>query len=54
MEIDKIPLLRNAKDWLKGKTRLLFLNNKQIEISDLMNHSVKAIMPPGWRNYNKI
>ena len=53
MEVEKISLLRNAKDWLKDKLCLLTVNQKQTEISDLEKYTVKAIMPPGWLNYDK-
>ncbi len=54
MDVDRISLLRNAKDWLKDKICLLTVNQQQAEINDLINYSVKAIMPPGWLNYDKI
>ena len=53
MEVDKITLLHNAKDWLKNKDCLLTINQKQADIKNLKNYSVKAIMPPGWVNYDK-
>ena len=54
MEVDKISLLRNAKEWLKDKKCVLMLNNQQAEIKDLEKYAVKAVMPPGWVNYDKI
>ena len=53
MVVDKISLLRNAKDWLKDKKCVLMLNKQQAEITDLEKYAVKAIMPPGWLNYDK-
>ncbi len=53
MEVEKISLLRNAKEWLKDQDCLLTINEHQAEINDLKNLSVKAIMPPGWLNYDK-
>lgn len=53
INIEKISLLRNAKDWLKSKRCLLKINKQQVNIEDLKAYSVKAFMPPGWVNYDK-
>lgn len=52
MNIDKIPLLKNASKWIENKSFSINLNNRDIDIKDLKSISVKAIMPPGWMNYD--
>lgn len=54
MDVNKISLLRNAKEWLKDKVCILNLNKTQIELNELERIGVKAIMPPGWLNYDQI
>jgi len=52
LDIEKIPLLLEAKKMIDTKPYSLFLNKQQILLNDLKFHSVNVKMPPGWLEYN--
>jgi uncharacterized protein (DUF362 family) len=51
MDIDCVPLLVNAKNFISGSKPVITFNGKIVEPGFLKQHSVSAIMPPGWLNY---
>jgi len=53
MNIDKIPLLKEARKINKGKDIDLFLRGEKTTLEDIKKYSTDVIMPPGWVNYNK-
>jgi hypothetical protein len=53
MDIDKIPLLKEAKRCCNSENIKLKLNNTYISEQDLLPYSIAAKMPPGWINYKK-
>lgn len=48
MEVDKISLLRAAKDFRKDRTVQIYLNGENISIKDLKTISIFTLPPPGW------
>ncbi len=53
MDIDKIPLLKEAKNRNINKEVELYLNGEITHLKNLLKYSTDVIMPPGWVNYNK-
>jgi len=54
MNVDKIPLLRAAMGFMQSGGQKILLNGEEIGIEDLNNHSVSAVMPPGWVGYEQV
>lgn len=52
MMTEKIPLIKEAEKFVPSLYDLQ-INGKSSTIQDLDDISVKAVMPPGWLNYNK-
>lgn len=53
LEINKIPILREAQRVINEATYSVLFNKVPITLDKLTDYSVKAAMPPGWRDYNK-
>ena len=53
LNIDRIPLLKQAKQINKGKQVELFLNGIKTNMEEIKKKSINVIMPPGWINYNR-
>ncbi|MGB4655063.1 MAG: DUF362 domain-containing protein [Bacteroidales bacterium] len=53
LNIDKIPLLKEAKNLNTDKEIELYLNGEITHLENLLKYSTDVIMPPGWVNYNK-
>lgn len=53
MNIEKIPLLKEAKDKNKKKEIELYINGEITNLERILKYSTDVIMPPGWVNYNK-
>lgn len=53
MDIEKIPLLRNALDLIDITDCELIFNNEIVTKADLEKYAVKATMPPGWLKYDQ-
>jgi len=47
---EKLPLIKNALE-LFPKNETVILDGKEISWEKLKDFSIKAIPPPGWRNY---
>lgn len=54
LNIEKIPLLIEAKKIIDTKPYSLFLDKRHILLNDLKSHSINVKMPPGWLIYNNI
>ena len=52
LDIEKVPLLIEAKKIIDTKPYSLFLDKQQILLNDLMCHSINVKMPPGWLKYS--
>jgi uncharacterized protein (DUF362 family) len=50
-EIKKLSIVNEALKMDEQKLKQLKLNGKEIELSDLINLSIKTIPPPGWVDY---
>ena len=50
-DIDKISLLRNAKDIIKDKQIHILLNEKDINLKELSSLSIQTQAAPGWLGY---
>jgi hypothetical protein len=53
LEVNKIPLLREADKEINETAYSLLLNKVPVTFDKLKDYSVKANMPPGWINYDK-
>lgn len=53
LNIDKIPLLKEAKRLNICKKYNLRVNGQKKNIEDLKKYSINVKMPPGWINYDK-
>jgi uncharacterized protein (DUF362 family) len=53
MEIERIPLLRSARQLMYSHKLEINMDGKKVNISDLKKKALRAKMPPGWINYNK-
>jgi uncharacterized protein (DUF362 family) len=51
LNIEKIPLLIAAKNFIPGRKRRLFLNGNETTFNDLKNIATVTTPPPGWINY---
>lgn len=52
INVDKIPMLRFAKNHVDVVNSNIQLNGKRINLDDLIPYSVNAQMPIGWVHYN--
>jgi uncharacterized protein (DUF362 family) len=53
LNIERIPLLRAAKNFQADRNSKIIFNGEQIELHALKQHAVNAQVPPGWINYQK-
>ena len=53
LNIDNIPLLKEAKRLNKNDNIEYFVKGNKCNLSDMDVYSTDVIMPPGWINYNK-
>lgn len=53
LNIDKVPLLKEAKRLNQNKDIDYFINGVKCKLSDMDAYSTDVIMPPGWINYDK-
>jgi uncharacterized protein (DUF362 family) len=51
LKMEKLPLLKAAKDFIPGKKIGISLNGTPIQIAELEKYITEAIPPPGWVNY---
>jgi uncharacterized protein (DUF362 family) len=52
LKIAKIPLLLEAKSFIKNDINIKYNNSKISKIKNLENFSIKAKLPPGWVGYD--
>jgi uncharacterized protein (DUF362 family) len=52
LKIEKIPLLFEAKSFIKNDINIELNNNKISKITNLENISIKTKLPPGWVGYD--
>lgn len=53
MNVDLVPLLAAAKDFMPGRECAIQYNGKKTELHQLRTDAVHAVMPPGWYDYMK-
>ena len=53
LNLERIPLLREAKRLNEKHVIDYYINGSKAKISDVDNYAVDVVMPPGWINYNK-
>lgn len=53
LNIDKIPLLKEAKRLNQNDNIEYFIKGNKCALSDMVVYSTDVIMPPGWINYDK-
>lgn len=53
LNLDKIPLLKEAKRLNDNKNIEYLINGNKVRLSDVDEFAVDVLMPPGWTNYNK-
>lgn len=53
LDLDKVPLLKEAKRLNKNKSIDYYINGNKVELSAVDEYAVDVVMPPGWINYNK-
>ncbi len=51
MDAEKIPLLVSARKFEKNKEVVFKLNGNLIDYNGFSKYAIKAIMPPGWKDY---
>ena len=54
LNIEKVPLLREAAKMNRSKQISLLINGKESTREDFINLAAKVELAPGWVNYNKI
>ena len=52
LNVDKIPLLKAAKQHVDKLDYTIILNNKKINLNEVTNYGIDIIMSPGWEDYN--
>lgn len=52
LNLDRIPLLREAKALNEKKEKILLVDNKEVSIDDVKLLGVEAQVPSGWIGYN--
>lgn len=53
LNIEKVPLLKEAKHINKKNRINYFINGNKAELADVDAYAMDVIMPPGWVNYDK-
>lgn len=53
LNLDKVPLLKEAKRINQQKTIDYYINGNKVKLVDVDAYAVDVIMPPGWVNYDK-
>lgn len=52
LDLDKIPLLREAKSLNEKKEKIIMIDNREVSIDDVKHIGVEAQVPSGWVGYN--
>lgn len=53
LNLEKVPLLKEASIINKKKTIDYYINGNKVEMKDIEAYAMDVIMPPGWMNYDK-
>lgn len=52
LNIDRIPLLKTAKNFIDGIEYSISFNSKKIMLDDVPDYGIDIMMSPGWVDYN--
>lgn len=51
LDIDKIPLLKAAKNIIQQLTYTIIVNSQNVKLEEVSKYGIDINMSPGWENY---